>query len=132
MLFQAKTFFIDNPFSFNNILQRNGRGNFFRLFLFAKNADIESAINYFKFLETAKIDGAIISDTGLIALAKEVAPNLPINLSTQANTLNYKTVEFWKKQGIRRVILARELSVKEISEISEKDNYHTISLIRGI
>lgn len=90
--------------------------------IFAKNADIESAINYFKFLESAKIDGAIISDTGLIALAKEVAPNLPINLSTQANTLNYKTVEFWKNFGVKRVILARELSLEEIKQIHEKVN----------
>ena len=48
------------------------------------------------------------------------APNLPINLSTQANTLNYKTVEFWQKQGLKRVILARELSLDEISGIKEK------------
>ena len=88
--------------------------------IFAKNADIEKAKEYFRFLESANIDGAIISDTGLIALAKEVAPNLKINISTQANTLNYKTVEFWKNFGVQRVILARELSLEEIAEIHEK------------
>ena len=67
--------------------------------IFAKNSDLEKAKNYFKFLESAKVDGAIVSDTGLIYLARTVAPTLPINLSTQANTLNYKTVEFWQKQG---------------------------------
>ncbi len=86
--------------------------------IFAKNSDIEYAKKYFKFLEEAKVDGAIISDTGLVYLAKETAPNLPINLSVQANTLNYKTVEFWRNFGVSRVILARELSLKEISEIS--------------
>ncbi|MBQ8196431.1 MAG: U32 family peptidase [Clostridia bacterium] len=88
--------------------------------IFAKNSDIEKAEEYFKFLESANIDGAIISDPGLIYLAKSVAPNLKINISTQANTLNYKTVEFWKKVGANRVILARELSVKEIAEIHAK------------
>lgn len=88
--------------------------------IFGRNADISAAEEYFKFLESAKIDGAIISDTGLIYTARTVAPNLPINLSTQANTLNYKTVEFWKNYGVKRVILARELSAKEIKEISEK------------
>lgn len=88
--------------------------------IFGRNDDIEQAEEYFKFLEKANVDGAIVSDTGLIALAREVAPNLPINLSTQANTLNYKTVEFWKNHGLKRVILARELSLNEIEEISLK------------
>ncbi len=88
--------------------------------IFGRNDDIEQAEKYFKFLESAKVDGAIVSDTGLIYLARTVAPNLPINLSTQANTLNYKTVEFWQNQGLKRVILARELSLGEIAEIKEK------------
>lgn len=85
--------------------------------IFAKNDDIKKAQSYFKFLEKADVDGAIISDAGLISCAKDVAPDLNINLSTQANTLNYKAAEFWHKQGVKRVILARELSLKEIKEI---------------
>lgn len=88
--------------------------------IFGRNDDIEQAEKYFKFLETAKVDGAIVSDTGLIYLARTVAPSLPINLSTQANTLNYKTVEFWQNQGLKRVILARELSLNEIAEIKKR------------
>lgn len=88
--------------------------------IFGRNDDIEHAEQYFKFLEKAKIDGAIISDTGLIYLARTVAPNLPINISTQANTLNYKTVEFWRNYGVKRVILARELSLEEIDGIHKK------------
>lgn len=85
--------------------------------ILAKNADIEKAEKYFRFLESIKVDGAIVSDAGLISVAKEVAPDLPLNLSTQASALNYKAVEFWKEQGVKRVILARELSLKEIAEI---------------
>lgn len=85
--------------------------------IFAKNQDLEYAEKYFKFLEEIKVDGAIVSDTGLVFLARKTAPNLPINLSVQANTLNYKTVEFWRDFGVSRVILARELSLKEIDEI---------------
>lgn len=88
--------------------------------IFGRNDDIEQAEKYFKFLESAKVDGAIISDTGLIYLARQVAPNLPINISTQANTLNYKTVEFWHNYGVKRAILARELSVEEIASIHNK------------
>lgn len=86
----------------------------------ARNYDISGAEKYLRFLEGVKVDGAIISDAGLVALSREVAPNLPINLSTQANVLNYKAVEFWKKQGVKRVILARELSLREIAEIRAK------------
>lgn len=89
--------------------------------IFGKNEDINLAEEYFKFLESAKVDGVIISDTGLVALCLECTKNLAVNLSTQANTLNYKTVEFWKKHGVKRVILARELSLKEIKEIHEKN-----------
>ncbi len=88
--------------------------------IFGRNSDIEKAEKYFKFLESVGVDGAIVSDTGLISLARSVAPNLSINLSTQANTLNYKTVEFWRDYGVKRVILARELSLSEIDEISKK------------
>lgn len=87
--------------------------------IFAKNSDIKDAERYFKFLESIDVDGAIISDTGLVYLARTVAPDLKVNLSTQANTLNYKTVEFWKNHGVKRVILARELGLSEIEEISK-------------
>ena len=87
--------------------------------ILARDTDIEKAQEYFKFLESAKVDGAIISDTGLLHLALTTAPNLPVNLSTQANTLNSLAVKFWKDHGVKRVILARELSLKEISTISK-------------
>ena len=85
--------------------------------ILARNYDIEKAEKYFRFLEKINVDGAIVSDAGLISVAREVAPDLKINLSTQASALNYKTVEFWKNHGVKRVILARELSLKEIAEI---------------
>ena len=88
--------------------------------ILARNYDIEKAEKYFRFLEEIKVDGAIVSDAGLISLAREVAPTLSVNVSTQASLLNYRAVKFWKDQGVKRVILARELSLKEIAEIHEK------------
>ncbi len=99
---------------------KNGKKVYVTVNIFARNYDIQKAEEYFRFLESAKVDGAIISDPGLIMTAREVAPSLSVNVSTQANTLNYKTVEFWKKMGVKRVILARELSLEEIREIHEK------------
>ena len=88
--------------------------------ILARDTDLDQAEKYFKFLEETGVDGAIVSDTGLIALALKVAPKLNVNISTQANTLNSLAVKFWKDLGVKRVILARELSLKEIKTISEK------------
>ena len=87
--------------------------------IFAKNSDFEKAAEYFRFLERAKVDAVLITDVGFISLCKKVAPELKIHLSTQANTLNKYAVKFWGELGLERVVLARELSLSEIKEISE-------------
>ena len=87
--------------------------------IFARNYDFDNAREYFKFLQDAGVDAVLITDVGLIRLAKEVAPNLTIHLSTQANTLNKYAVKFWGEMGVERVVVAREISLKEIKEISE-------------
>lgn len=99
---------------------KNGKKVYVTVNIFARNYDLAPAGEYFKFLETLGADGVIVSDPGLVSLSSAVAPKLKINLSTQTNTLNYGAVEFWKDQGVKRIILARELSVKEIKEIHEK------------
>ena len=87
--------------------------------IFAKNADFPEAEKYFKFLERIGADAVLITDPGLIALCKKTAPGLEIHLSTQANTLNKYAVRFWAEQGVKRVVLARELGYEEIKEIAE-------------
>ena len=87
--------------------------------IFAKNSDFEKAAEYFRFLERAKVDAVLITDVGFFSLCKKVAPELKIHLSTQANTLNKYAVKFWGELGLERVVLARELSLSEIKEISE-------------
>lgn len=87
--------------------------------IFAKNSDFDKAKEYFKFLYSVGVDAVLITDIGLIDLCKEVAPKLPIHLSTQANTLNKYALRAWKNYGLERVVLARELSLAEIAEIRE-------------
>lgn len=87
--------------------------------IFAKNSDIEKAKDFFIFLEKAGADAVLISDVGLVALCREVAPSLVIHLSTQANTQNMLAVKFWQGMGVKRVVLARELTIGEIREIHE-------------
>ncbi len=87
--------------------------------IYARNADFVMLEEYFRFLESIHVDGVIISDSGVAYLCKKAAPNLPIHLSTQANTTNKYAVKFWQEQGVARTILARELPLKEIAEIHE-------------
>lgn len=70
-----------------------------------------------KMLEKIKADGVIVSDGGVVELIKDIAPNLVIHISTQANTVSYHTSKFWYNNGAKRIILARELNKEEIKGI---------------
>ena len=80
-----------------------------------------------------KPDALIISDPGMFMIAKEVCPEIEIHISTQANNTNYQTYLFWWQQGARRVVSARELSLKEIAEIRKHipDEMEIESFIHG-
>lgn len=86
--------------------------------IFAHNRDFVGLVDYVKFLEQIKVDGVIISDPGILALVKKET-NLCIHLSTQANTTNKYSAAYWAEQGVKRIVLARELSLDEIKEIRD-------------
>jgi U32 family peptidase len=85
---------------------------------FARNTDLEKAKIIVPELAAAGVDALIISEPGMLRLIKNSAPQLPVHLSTQANTTNIDAVRFWQDQGVRRIILARELNLQEIGEIA--------------
>ena len=70
-------------------------------------------------LEKINVDGVIVSDGGVIDAIKEVTPNIPIHISTQANTVSYHTCNFWHKNGAERIVLGRELNKEQIKQIME-------------
>lgn len=84
--------------------------------IIAHNSDLEGARAYFKELGDLDADALIVADPGMLMIAKEVLPNMEFHLSTQANNTNYASMLFWHQQGIKRVVVARELSFEEISE----------------
>jgi putative protease len=88
--------------------------------IIAHNQDLIGAERYFKELEEIGADALIVADPGILYIAKQAVPNMPIHLSTQANNTNYQSVLFWHNQGVERVVVARELSLGEISEIRKK------------
>lgn len=94
-----------------------GKRVFITVNIFAHNYDLEGIKEYFKSLAEIKPDAFIISDPGVICLAKQYAPDVEIHLSTQANNTNYLSFNFWWNQGVKRVVTARECSLEEIAEI---------------
>lgn len=101
--------------------------------ILAHNSDLEGASEYFKEMAEMKPDALIISDPGMFTLAKENCPDVEIHISTQANNTNYMTYNFWWKQGAKRVVSARELSLAEIKEIRAHidDDMEIESFIHG-
>ena len=85
--------------------------------ILAHNGDLEGVREYFTQLKEIKPDALIISDPGIYTIAKEICPEIERHISTQANNTNYGTYQFWWNQGAKRVVTARELSLKEIAEI---------------
>ena len=85
--------------------------------IFAHNQDLEHLEDYVLLLQEAGADGLIVSDPGILTLARQVVPNMPLHLSTQANITNHASVRFWSEQGANRVNLARELGLEEIRTI---------------
>ncbi len=84
------------------------------------NEDIKEFESYIKEIKNLDADAVIISDIGLFDIAKNAAPELDIHVSTQANNVNYASATMWHKLGAKRIVLARELSLKEILEIRER------------
>lgn len=83
--------------------------------IIAHNEDVDQAKAYFEELKEINPDAIIVADPGMFMMVKEVMPDMEIHLSTQANNTNYASMKFWYKQGVKRVVVARELSLEEIA-----------------
>ena len=101
--------------------------------ILAHNEDLLEVRKYFEVLKSVGMDALIISDPGIFTIAKEVLPDVEIHISTQANNTNYGTYKFWHSLGAKRVVSARELSLKEIKEIRENipDDLEIETFIHG-
>ncbi len=88
--------------------------------IFAFNNDIKQLEGCIERISDANPDSLIVSDVGIMQLAKRYMPNTPLHISTQASTLNYEAVKFWEDYGATRVILGREVNINDMREIKEK------------
>ena len=96
--------------------------------IYAHNEDLEPLKEYLAQLEGIPIDAFIVSDPAVILLIKDRFPEAELHLSTQANTTNYLSAAFWHQIGVKRLVLARELSLEEIRQIRENIPYQCFFL----
>ena len=99
--------------------------------ILAHNHDLLNMPAYLEKLEEMQVDGLIISDPGIIKLTQRYAPSLPLTLSTQASVSNYEAAAFYRDLGVKRIVLARELSLEEIQEIKERVDIEIEIFIHG-
>ena len=100
--------------------QQMGAKAYLTLNIFGFNSDIKALEKAMDVIADSNPNALIISDVGIMRLAKKYMPNTDIHVSTQANILNYEAVRFWQDMGATRAILARELPIKDVAEIKQK------------
>ncbi|MFH2046223.1 MAG: U32 family peptidase [Pseudomonadota bacterium] len=99
--------------------------------IFSRNNEQKAIKDYLKSLSKIAPDAVIIADPGILLEAKNIMPDMPIHLSTQANTTSYKAALFWKNMGVSRINTARELSLKEIKEIASLGEVEIEAFVHG-
>ncbi|MGE7905384.1 peptidase U32 family protein [Peribacillus sp. NPDC094092] len=99
--------------------------------IFAHNENIDGLDEYLEGLQEAGVHGIIVADPLIIETCKRVAPNVEIHLSTQQSLSNWKAVQYWKEEGLERVVLARETSAAEIREMKEKVDIEIEAFVHG-
>lgn len=99
--------------------------------IYAHNEDIEGLEEYLRNLQEAGVAAIIVADPAIIETCKKAAPKLELHLSTQQSTMNWQTVQFWKDEGVDRVVLAREANMEEILEIKRNVDIEIEAFIHG-
>ncbi|MBR2546956.1 MAG: U32 family peptidase [Eubacterium sp.] len=108
-----------------------GKKCYLTLNIYAHNGDIEPMREYLRKIRDIPVDAFLVSDPGVLNILREEMPDAHIHLSTQANMTNYMAAEFWKAQGVERLVLARELSFDEIHEIHDRCDIELEAFVHG-
>ncbi|WP_317381897.1 U32 family peptidase [Megasphaera stantonii] len=88
--------------------------------IFPHNADLNGLPEYLTSLRDIHVDAVLIADPGIFSLARQIVPDLPVHISTQANVTNWVSAKFWHDAGAKRVVMAREVSLKDVKAIHDK------------
>ena len=113
-------------------VHENNKKIYITLNIIPHNEDLVGLKEYVQFLVESKVDALIVSDPGIYSVIRSVSKDIEIHLSTQASVTNYETVRFWEDMGVKRIVLARELSLEEIEKIkSEVPNVDLEVFVHG-
>ncbi len=116
----AKNFSLDEIKEGIEFAHERGKKVYITANIIPHNDDLKEFPAFVREVDSLGADAIIVSDLGAFAIVKEVAPDLEIHISTQANNTNYMSAKMWYELGAKRVVLARDLSFEEIREIREK------------
>lgn len=116
----SKNFSIEDIEKGIEFAHERGKKVYITLNIVPHEKDMEGLEEYLLDLERVGSDAVIVSDPGMFSVVTRTVPNMPIHISTQASVTNYETIMFWYNLGVRRVVLARELSFEEIESITAK------------
>lgn len=103
-----------------DFVHKNGKKIYITLNIIPHNDDLVGLEDYVKTLVEIGVDALIVADAGIYSTVRSVSKEIEVHLSTQASVTNYKTVKFWRDLGVKRIVLARELSLEEINLIHNK------------
>lgn len=128
---QADNFSIDGLAHAVRYAHERGKKAYLATNIFPHNADIEPLGDFLRIVAQIPFDAYIVSDPGVMEMVGEVSPEREIHLSTQANTTNWRSALFWKRQGASRVNLAREMTIADIRETREKSGLEVEVFVHG-
>ena len=127
----AKNFSIDEIKEACTYAHNLGKKVYVTVNIVFHNEDTKGIVEYLSKLSEAEVDAIIVSDPFIVDIINNNNIDLKVHISTQASTLNYETVKFWKNLGVERVVLARELSKEEIKEIIDKTGMEIEVFVHG-
>lgn len=116
-----------------DFLHARGARGYMTINIYPHNEHLNPLRNYLMEIKDIPVDAFLVSDPGVMTILKEIIPDAEIHLSTQANTTNYMTARFWASMGVKRIVTAREMSLKEIREMRDQlpDEVEIESFVHG-
>lgn len=127
----SENFTLDELHQAVQFARRHGVKVYITCNIYPRNHEQKALADYLNILGEIGPDALIVTDPGTIMMASEIIPHIPLHLSTQANTTNYQSALFWHQLGIKRINVARELSLKEINEIVQRCRLEIEAFVHG-
>jgi putative protease len=128
---KADNFTLEEMVKAARLVRSHNKKFYITVNIFPHNSDISPIREHLLFLKDLNPDALIIADAGVFETAREVVPEIPVHVSTQANITNYRSAGFWEKLGAKRLVLSRELAIEEIRKIRDEVSVELECFVHG-